>query len=115
MGDAEETHTFCGPRAPGLLCLSDPERSAYRAYGLGLVGFSEVFAPSVMIAGAQGMLEGHGQGTPMGEPRQMPGLFVIAPGGRILLAHYSRTVADHGNNNDIVTALRTWSEQPGFR
>jgi hypothetical protein len=105
MGDVEETVAFCGPRAPGLLCLADPKRDAYRAYGLGLVGAAEVFASSVMVAGVQAVLAGHTQGIPMGETRQMPGLFVIAAGGRVLLAHYSRTVADHGDHKDILAAL----------
>jgi hypothetical protein len=108
MGDPEETVAFCGPRAPGVLCLADPERNAYREYGLGLAGGAQIFAPAVVAAGVQAVLEGHVQGAPMGETRQMPGLFVVAPTGRLLLAHYSRTVADRGDSAAVLEALSAW-------
>ena len=34
QGTPEAAKTFCEERAPGQLCLSDPERKAYQAYGL---------------------------------------------------------------------------------
>jgi peroxiredoxin len=34
QGTSEEAKTFCEQRAPGVLCLADPERKAYQAYGL---------------------------------------------------------------------------------
>lgn len=105
MGGPEEASAFCGPRAPGVLCLADPERHAYRAYGLGMAGAAEVFSPQVIVGGVQAAMEGHSQGATMGEPRQMPGLFVIGKGGALLLAHYSRTVADHGEPAAIRAAL----------
>jgi peroxiredoxin len=105
MGGPEEIVAFCGSRAPGVLCLSDPERSAYRSYGLGMLGAAEVLSPSVMVAGVKAALEGHAQGAPVGEPRQMPGLFVVGRDGRIALAHYSRTVADQPELAAILAAL----------
>lgn len=105
MGGPEEAEAFCGPRAPGVLCLADPERRAYQAYGLGIAGAAELFVPQVFIGGVQAAMDGHSQGATMGEPRQMPGLFVIGRGGRLLLAHYSRTVADHGDPAAVRAAL----------
>jgi len=34
QGTPEATAEFAGQFAPGLLCLADPERKAYQAYGL---------------------------------------------------------------------------------
>src|SRR5512134_3115627 len=34
QGTPEQARAFCEQRAPGVLCLSDPERRAYAAYGL---------------------------------------------------------------------------------
>src|SRR5512139_2675516 len=34
QGTPGEAKAFCEQRAPGILCLSDPDRQAYEAYGL---------------------------------------------------------------------------------
>ena len=34
QGTPEAAKAFCEERAPGQLCLADPQRGAYRAYGL---------------------------------------------------------------------------------
>lgn len=95
LGDPEETLAFCGARAPGVLCLTDPGQEAYRAYGLGQADMAALLAPGVVLAGAQAALEGHLPGRTVGDPLQMPGTFVIGRGGAIQLAYYGRTVADH--------------------
>jgi peroxiredoxin len=106
MGDPDEAHAFCGARAPGLLCLADPEQEGYAAYGIGKAGAGEIFAPEVFVAGFQATLEGHANGRPAGDTRQMPATFVIGPDARVRLAYYSRTVADHPPRELIVAALR---------
>jgi peroxiredoxin len=35
----------------------------------------------------------------------MPGTFVIGPDGRIRLAYYSRTIADHPDNKQLLSVL----------
>jgi peroxiredoxin len=105
LGDPEETKQFCGARAPGLRCLSDPSQHAYRAFGIGQAGTAEIFAPSVMIAGAQAALQGHLPGQVVGDPLQLSGTFVVEKGGTIAFTYYSRTVADHADQRSLLTAL----------
>jgi peroxiredoxin len=105
MGTPDEAREFCGARAPGLLCLSDPEQHAFRAYGIGQASGSSLLMPSVLVAGFQAALEGQLPGTPVGDPMQMPATFVIAQGGSVRLAYYSRTVADHPANQLLLNVL----------
>lgn len=105
MGTPDEAREFCGSRAPGVLCLSDPEQHAFRAYNIGQASGSSLFVPGVMVAGFQAALEGHLPGTPVGDPMQMPATFVIAQGGSVRLAYYSRTVADHPATQVLLDAL----------
>lgn len=105
MATPAEAREFCGARAPGVVCLSDPQQAAFRAFRIGRAGALEVFAPSVFVAGARAALEGHFAGAPSGDPLQLGATFVIGAGGRVRLAYYSRTVADHPSSAVLFAAL----------
>jgi peroxiredoxin len=105
LGEPAETREFCGARAPGVFCYADPQQQAYRAFGLGQARANEIVTAGVMMAGMQATLEGHLPGIPVGDTLQMPGTFVIGPDGRIRLAYYSRTIADHPDNKQLLSVL----------
>ncbi len=51
QGTPEEAKVFCSDHAPGVTCLADPERKAYRAYGLERANFWQVFlSPRVWLS-----------------------------------------------------------------
>lgn len=105
MGEPEEATEFCGPRAPGVICLSDTQQKAYQTYGLGRAGFMEASGPGVWKASVDLIKGGHTLGVPMGDTRQMPGVFVIDRGGRVLLPYYSKNVGDYPKPEQILGAL----------
>ncbi len=105
MGEPDEATEFCGPRAPGVICLSDTQRTTYQAYGLGRAGLLEASGPGVWKASAELIKGGHKMGVPMGDTRQMPGVFVIDHGGRVLLPYYSKNVGDYPKPEQILAAL----------
>ncbi len=95
----EASKVFCAERAPGITCLADPERVAYRAYGLGRASlFQSVFSPRVLKSNQR--LEREKGWKPEMPPAgqdafQMSGTFVIGPDGRIRLPYYYDDIADH--------------------
>jgi peroxiredoxin len=105
MAAPGEAASYCGARAPNVLCLADEERRAFRAYGLGRASGLDVLRPDVVLEGFRATIAGHLPGVPVGDPWQMPGTFVIGADGRIRLAHYSRTVADNPDPALILVAL----------
>ncbi len=105
MGEPEETQAFGAPRAPGAIFLSDPQQTAYRAYGLGRAGLLDVIGPGVWASGLDLVAGGHVGGKPMGDVRQMPGVFIVGPDGRLLLTYYSKHVGDHPKPQLLLTAL----------
>lgn len=105
MGAPDDAAAFCAARAPGILCLSDPARDSFRAYGLGRAGGAELLHPEVMVEGMRAAVEGHLPGIPAGDVLQMPGTFVIDTDGRVRLAYYSRTISDHPDNQLLLVAL----------
>ena len=95
----EETRQFCAERAPGLRCLADPEREAYRLFGLGRGGLTQtVLSPKVLSANRR-LQKAKGYKAELPPPgqdaMQMSGIFIIGTDGRIRLPYYYDDIADH--------------------
>jgi len=98
QGTPAATGLFAEKFAPGLLLLSDPERAAYRAYGLerGSI-FETVLNLKVIRAVRRSKEKGYLlEQPPEGQDAmQMSGTFIIGQDGRILLPYYYDNIADH--------------------
>ena len=99
QGSPEEAQIFCEKRAPGILCLSDPDRRAYRAYGLERATIWQTFLSLDVWRSNRRLKRERGWNTelpPKGQDAmQMAGTFVIAPDGTIRLPYYYDHIADH--------------------
>lgn len=98
QGTPAETLEFGKRQAPGVVCLSDPERSAYQAYGLGRGSMWQVLlSPEVIKGTANARQHGHiAELPPPGQDvMQMSGTFIIGTDSRIRLPYYYENIADH--------------------
>ena len=98
QGTPEATAEFAAQFAPGLLCLADPERVAYRAFGLERGNLFQTFLnPKVWKAVSKASQKGYKvEPPPPGQDAmQMSGTFIISTGGRLLLPYYYDHIADH--------------------
>lgn len=99
QGTPEAARTFCAEHAPGVGCLADPQRKAYRAYGLERANvWQTFFSPRVWASNARLKREkGWGTGLPPEgqDAMQLAGTFVIGTDGRIRLPYYYDDIADH--------------------
>jgi peroxiredoxin len=99
QGTPEAAKFFCEERAPGQLCLSDPSREAYRAYGLERATLWQTFLSWRVWQSNKRLKEERGWNTdlpPAGQDAmQLAGTFVIATDGRIRLPYYYDDIADH--------------------
>ena len=98
QGTPAETAVFARQYAPGLLCLSDPERKAYQAYGLERGNLFQTFLnPKVWSAVSRSSKKGYAvEAPPDGQDAmQMSGTFIISKEGRIELPYYYDHIADH--------------------
>ena len=95
----EAAKVFCEQRAPGILCLADPERKAYEAYGLERANIWQSFLSIRVWRSNRRLKRERGWNTelpPRGQDAmQMAGTFVIAQDGRIRLPYYYDDIADH--------------------
>lgn len=99
QGSPEPAKTFCEEHAPGQLCLADPKRDAYRAYGLERANIWQTFLSWNVWQSNKHLKDEHGWKTelpPEGQDAmQLAGTFVIATNGRIRLPYYYDNIADH--------------------
>lgn len=98
QGTPEATAEFASQYAPGLMCLADPERKAYEAYGLERANLFQTFLnPKVWSAISRSRKKGYAvEPPPAGQDAmQMSGTFIISQGGKVVLPYYYDHIADH--------------------
>lgn len=110
-GTASEGAAFVSDRRLPFPLLLDPDRSAYRSYGLVQGRAMQVLGPQVFLPWlkAEVSSETRQRGLKGGSFFQMPGTFVVDRGGvvrlnqgLVRLAHRSRHVADTPSNETIL-------------
>ena len=94
-----ETKAFCAQRAPGVLCLADPERKAYKLFGLGRGTLNQTLLSPRVWKSNRRLLKEKGFKAELPPPGQdslqMAGIFIIGSDGRIRLPYYYDDIADH--------------------
>ena len=95
LGKAYEAKMFCAQRSPEIVCLSNPDQSAYQTYGIGHAGGRELFSPAVVFAGVRAATKGFLPSNTDTDMLQLSATFVIDASGVVRYAHYNKHVADH--------------------
>ena len=101
MGNTRENQAFFGRLWPEARVVSDPDRELYDAFGLARGSVLQLFGPSVWSAGLRSAMKGNLVGMPVGDPFQMPGMFLVE--GRDVL--WSHTFAHAGDTPDLRTLM----------
>jgi peroxiredoxin len=104
QGSPEQTAELSARYGAEFLCLSDPSREGYRAYGLARGSFAQVMSPRILLKAAASALQGN-VGRQVGDVFQMPGTFVIDRAGIIRYCHRNRDSADNPPNEAVLAAL----------
>lgn len=74
--------------------LTDPDRAAYRAYGLGEAPVRSLLDPRVIAGGIRAAAKGFLPRKSSGNPLQLPGQFLIDRGGIVRSATRPRLMSD---------------------
>jgi putative ABC transport system ATP-binding protein len=115
QGTPAETLEYCKRQAPGIVCLSDPGRDAYHAFGLerGTM-WQVVLSPDVIRGTATAREHGHtAELPPQGQDvMQMSGTFIIGTDGRVRLPYYYENIADHAPIDLLLNGVlgTSWSK-----
>lgn len=99
QGTPEAARAFCSERAPGVTCLADPQRAAYRAYGLARANWWQSILSVRVMRSNWRLAREKGWKPELPPPgqdaMQMSGTFIIGPEGKIRLPYYYDDIADH--------------------
>ena len=104
MAEPEQAAAFRSRYELPFRLLADPQRQAYRAFGLQRGNVWKVAGPAIWAAGLKSFVR-HGAGMPVGDPFQLAGTFVIDREGVICHVHYAANSADRPPNAELIAAL----------
>lgn len=86
--------------------LTDPERNAYRAYGLLDGSLGQLVNPRIIARGARTLLNGTFLNRPTSSPRQLPGTAIVDSTGRLRYLHQARDASDHLTSRQLIDLAR---------
>lgn len=96
---AESAKAFCEQRAPSAVCLADPDRAAYHAFGLYRGTFWQTLVSPGIWHSNRRLAREKGFKPEIPAPGQdayqMSGTFIIGTDGRIRMPYYYEDIADH--------------------
>ena len=107
QGPVDEMDQFCAAHGIDgtLVCLADPDRSAYQAFGLGRGSLADVMGPRLLGAAIKALRHGGGLPHQGQDVRQLGGAFVIDRDGAFRLAQRAETSADRATIDQLLSAL----------
>ena len=92
--------------------LSDPERRAYRAFGLERGGAAQVWSPNALRTYARGLLRGRLPRLPRADIAQLGGDFVLDARGRVAYEYRSEESADRPAIDSLLDAVQAAANRP---
>ncbi|MCB0155107.1 MAG: AhpC/TSA family protein [Anaerolineae bacterium] len=104
QGTVAEGQRFFAELWPEARAVSDKAKKFYHAFGLKQGSLGQMFGPEVVACGLKAALKGNTVGQPVGDPWQMPGLFLVR-GPAILWQHDYRHIGDHPDFAEIGARL----------
>jgi alkyl-hydroperoxide reductase/thiol specific antioxidant family protein len=93
--------------------LADPERLAYRAFGLARLPWHRVFTIKTAVMYLGFFLRGRAPGQPGQDVMQQGGDFTVDGDGIIRFAHAGRSSGDRPSVDHLIRSLRAAARAPG--
>jgi len=90
----------------------DTEGAAYRAVSLGRFRPWSLFSPRMLLNALRARRAGFKQGKVEGDPWQLGGTLVVAPGDRVLFAWRNRNADDDAPLDEVLAALARVAPSP---
>lgn len=98
---------FVSTQPAGIAFASDPERDAYRAFGLERTRWQTFFRPRVLLGYLRGLLRGHRVKMPVGgeDLLQLGGDFLLDRGGAVIYSYRSAEPTDRPTIDALLAPL----------
>jgi peroxiredoxin len=114
LGEPDQAERFCVRWRLPFTCLTSPDRSAHRAYGLRRGTFNQLAGPAVWLPWLRNQVTGRPQGKfGQGDVAQLPGTFVVDTAGIVRYTHVGRRSSDNPSNDELLAALAGLGKEAG--
>lgn len=97
---------YLANRPWGFRVLADPDRVAYRAFGLSSATWIQMLRPRVLASYFRLLLKGRRPSSPQEDVHQLGGDFVLDRSGRVVYEYRSRDPADRPSVDELLDAVR---------
>lgn len=105
MATAEEANEFARKMGAVQPFICDQARWVYQNFGLKAGSMGQMFSLRTIARGMRASRRGHRVGTPVGDPMQLAGTFVIARDGEIAWEHRATDASDNATAKEILDAV----------
>lgn len=105
LSGVERTREFFSDRWPEVAAVADPQKVVYRAVGSRRGRIVQLFGPKVWAASRRAARKGHRVGVPEGDPRQMPGMYLVQD-STLLWEHEFEHAGDLPDLNRVTEHLK---------
>lgn len=106
MGTVPQSEDFKQKMHSEHTFIADPDRALYQAFGLGRGEGKQMFNRKTWARGFGAVLRGHWVGLPVGDPWQMPGVFLIETDGEVSWQYRSVDAQDNVTDEMVRNQLR---------
>jgi hypothetical protein len=100
QGSVAQGKVYFDEHWPEARAIADPRRRLYADFGIQRGSVNQVFGVGAIRATARAARQGHLPSAPIGDPRLMPGMFLVN-GRRIVWQHYFQHIGDHPDLRQI--------------
>lgn len=114
LGTPAQCREFFARFDPDASAIADPDARFYADFALERGSVSKFLGPAVLGNGLRVLIKGHAPGIPIGDVRQMPGVFLVR-GETVHAKHIAQHAADQPDVRDIAAQskrLSTIGEAP---
>ncbi|MBF0338420.1 MAG: redoxin domain-containing protein [Nitrospirae bacterium] len=102
MGTPGQAEVFRRRHDLTFTIICDPRKHLYKTYGLLRAGITDIVSPKVVISGLKALSKGHMPGVPVGDVRQLSGVFLVGKDSVLRYAYYSWDIVDYPSTADII-------------
>ena len=95
LGKPYEAKMFCAQRNPDIVCLSNPDQTAYQAYRIDRLNLLDLASPGMALAGMRATAAGYKLSVTDQDMLQKSATFIVDMRGQIQYAYYNRNAHDH--------------------
>ena len=111
LGTPEQAEEFRKRMKSPHKFISDPEKELHKMFDVGQGGLAQLINPHTIVRSISGLFKGYLHTRSDGDPRSLPGVFIIEPDGEVAWEYRGRDAADTTSGREIQERLNLLAKE----